>query len=226
MAYADVDTDALDQLLRERDHHRVRERCTQILNSPDAPTERRDAAELALAQCLVEGGDPAGAAQIVVRIIQRAPQSWRAWHVNALIALSQGDWTSARECYLRAEETAPDSDWVLAGLGVCEAHAERNDIARSYFTRALVGNPASTPALQGLLTVCNLDAHAAEILPLLRRYLVLMPLDAAARLYFAKALRAAGAKGEALSEVTKVTYLCPDLLEAKALREELLRETP
>ena len=220
-SYADIETDALEQLLLEKAYDRLDDKYEEICSNPEASDAQRAYAKTVYAQSLLERGELKRAVPLLTEVLREYPEFSRAWCLNGLVALSQSDWDGAQESYAQALSIEPDSEYGHVGLALCHARAGDIPGARNGFVSALTKNPSNVSALQGLLALECSEHFSSELEEILKRFLRLKPLDAGARFYLARLYRDRGSYNEALLEISKVLLLNPNDENAKTFKNEV-----
>ncbi len=97
---------------------------------------------------LLQSHDPAGAARICERVLERDPGSVKAWELLGLAALNQGNYPLSAECFERVLALAGDEPQALANAAEANRRADRCEQALELIGRALALKPDFAPFLQ------------------------------------------------------------------------------
>ncbi|MEN9934995.1 MAG: hypothetical protein RLZZ387_1574 [Chloroflexota bacterium] len=157
----------------------------------------------AVAACLRELGDLAGAAESLERALRRRPteQSWRVELAEILMA--RGWFGEAVAELSHAIEAAPEAPTLWRMRGEARLRMRQVDMARADLLQALKRDPRDGIAYELLAHVLLEQSFDARAIEAARRAVELLPARASARHMLARAHRALGRHAEASQELER-----------------------
>lgn len=139
-----------ESYLARGDHTRARQLLDQIKSGSGVPSARLDQA---LGIIALRSEQPDRARQLFERSVDADASLWRAWIGLGRIHLISGRTGEARNAFVMAEQTAPQSASAQNDVGMAHLRLENTQTAIRHFERALQIDPYHTLAKANLRIV-------------------------------------------------------------------------
>ncbi len=178
-------------------------------------------AVLLLAELKIRTGDLSSTIVSLKQLIQRQPQTARAWLLLADAYRAQDNLDDALSTYRRYEELFPRSPQVSFQMGLVYVQRGKRDEARRSFESALAQDPDCLPALDQLVALDVMEKHYAAALDRVGKEIEKHPKQPEMRLLLAKVFLAQQDTKQAEAALLKAIEVQADFQPAYLLLAQL-----
>lgn len=177
-----------------------------------------------LGALLVAGGNAAEAELVLAPLMQVEEPAIDAIEIMAAARLAQGNLVGAEEAAQKIIDSRSDLGSGDFQFGrIAEARGDI-DAAITFYQRSLEKNPASTAALQGLVSLSLTDNQADLAIDTLKQFVAANPTESGAQLLLGTVYQQTGARAQAEQVYRQLIADYPGVPQAYAALAEMLDE--
>lgn len=167
----------IDELKREKKYDEAAKLAERIATNAMMAPDQRSKARVYQAEITALTGDLGKAHTLYSEILVECPDNARAMAGLGVLAVTQGDWSTANAKFTSALSLDQNCEAALGGMAMCAVNNQQFDDAWNYYQKAFKINPESTRLVYGLIDVAYKTNRLKELELVLQTYLERHPID-------------------------------------------------